>query len=282
MYDPRAESLRFARVVRLYHDSADVVFVDDGFHAPRVPLLRGFMTSDAGTFDQPEPTPVTDELRLNDSSGRVMMAVIGFVKGYPVILGTLAPATCAMLFEANRYVHRLPSDVVVTGDPDGNVEVFHPSGTYIRIGENPAHDDLTGKDLNKRFKLTRNTERAVGLTAVIANGGEERARLQVDPSGNVVLDHDGNLQVETRGNAAIDVTGALDADVGGAATVTAASLTINAPTTINGNLTVNGSTTLNGSVAASGGGFTHEGSNVGATHTHPGVMSGGASTGPPA
>lgn len=68
----------------------------------------------------------------------------------------------------------------------------------------------------------------------------------------------------------------LSADLPGTASLTApGGATVNADTVINGN------TTVNGSFAASGGGFTHNGVNVGDNHTHGGVKSGPSSTGAP-
>ena len=76
------------------------------------------------------------------------------------------------------------------------------------------------------------------------------------------------------------------------ATVKAAtSVTIDTPeTTCTGNLTVaksftmgqeGGSATMKGNVAIEGGSLTHNGKNVGSTHAHSGVQSGGSNTGSP-
>jgi hypothetical protein len=47
------------------------------------------------------------------------------------------------------------------------------------------------------------------------------------------------------------------------------------------NITLNGTTTINGTTAINGGSLTHNGTNVGDTHIHPGVMAGPATTGTP-
>lgn len=54
--------------------------------------------------------------------------------------------------------------------------------------------------------------------------------------------------------------------------------------TVAGNFTMGGSgstATITGNVAINGGSLTHNGKNVGSTHTHSGVQSGGSSTGEP-
>ena len=69
------------------------------------------------------------------------------------------------------------------------------------------------------------------------------------------------------------------------------SVTLDTPeTTCTGNLTVaksltmgqeGGNATLKGNVAIEGGSLTHNGKNIGSTHTHSGVQSGGSNTGAP-
>lgn len=78
-----------------------------------------------------------------------------------------------------------------------------------------------------------------------------------------------HLQATLPGSATLDAQGAVTVTAGGGAT-------INADTVINGNVTINGD------FAASGGAFTHEGVNVGATHKHGGVTGGNSKTGVPA
>src|SRR3546814_4397963 len=42
---------------------------------------------------------------------------------------------CQMLFkDLERRINRHASDVYSTIDADGNMEVYHPSGTYLQIG----------------------------------------------------------------------------------------------------------------------------------------------------
>ncbi|MEX1197799.1 MAG: phage baseplate assembly protein V [Pseudohongiellaceae bacterium] len=68
----------------------------------------------------------------------------------------------------------------------------------------------------------------------------------------------------------------LVASLPGSAQITAANgLTVDADTVINGNATINGD------VSFSGGSVTHEGTDIGATHKHSGVQSGGSITGGP-
>ena len=57
--------------------------------------------------------------------------------------------------------------------------------------------------------------------------------------------------------------------------------TITSPTiTLNGTTTINGATAINGTTSVAGG-LTNNGTNVGSTHTHPGIEPGPSSTGTP-
>jgi hypothetical protein len=100
-----------------------------------------------------------------------------------------------MLFADGRYVNRLASDVYVSVDQDGNIEVAHPSGTYFRIGETAEHEDLTGKDFNGRWKIRNNTDKAPHVKLSIGSGGEEKASFHIDPSGDLSVSTIGNMTV---------------------------------------------------------------------------------------
>ena len=65
-------------------------------------------------------------------------------------------------------------------------------------------------------------------------------------------------------------------------TINATDVAVNASNmVVNATLQVNGDTALNGSVEAVGSSFTHNGKNVGATHTHIGVQTGSGTSGVP-
>ena len=83
----------------------------------------------------------------------------------------------------------------------------------------------------------------------------------------------------------VSVRGTLTAIVDDAATIQAASVTLDTPsTTCTGNLTVNGLAAIKGGMTGSGGAsfsggaVTHNGVNIGASHVHGGIYPGGSST----
>jgi phage baseplate assembly protein gpV len=267
--------LDIARVVETRPEShaVDLEFMADGRRLSGVQVMSRSAGTDMGLSDLSQPAQ-TGYGALN-TAVRDVYAVVGYFGQTPVVLGFLFPQVAQCLFpDRDRMVYRHASDVYMTIDAAGNTEVCHPSGTYLRIGTSPAHEDLTGRDYDKLWKIRRNTDKAVHVHLSVKNGGAEVASINVDPTGNV-----------TESNV-----GALSASVGGAASVTSGgAMTLTAPT-----ITLNGQTTINGSLTqgtgAAGGGCTMLGP-VSVTndvvaggvslmnHTHPGDS--GGTTGAP-
>ena len=204
-------TLRIGRVVDVHPEdnSVDLVMIDDGSRVAGVQILSPTATGNTGTHDLPSVgRPGGDKWNIATPTDRDMIAVVGSVGRQAVVLGFLFPQVCQMLFkDANRRVTRHASDVYTTVDGDGNTEVYHPSGTYLRIGTNPEHEDLTGKDFDGRWKITKNTDKAVSVRLRVANAGAVKATLTIDPDGNVSLQHTGNLSINAGGTMSLTSAG---------------------------------------------------------------------------
>jgi phage baseplate assembly protein gpV len=278
--------------------------VDDGSRFVGVQVLSPTAGTDTGVFDMPEPSATGDKWSLTERRDRDIMAVVAMLAGarLPMVLGFLYPQVNGMLFaDKNRRVMRHASDVYTSIDGAGNVELAHPNGTYIRIGTSPAHEDLTGQDFDGNWAITKNTGAATHLQVVLKSGGTQKAKLHIDPSGNVELEHTGNLSINTSGNLSATVGGTSVVTSSGAVTVHAPSVTIDAPsTTCTGALTVQGLLTyqagltgsggsgasLNGNFTLTGnftstGSMTNNGKAVGSTLRVTGVSTGGGVSGNP-
>ena len=145
------------------------------------------------------------------------------------------------------------------------VMVFCPFGdpTQAVVGPSIFQDDFSAPAAS----ADQDTTIYPDGTTVDYNSATNTLTVTVAGSGNVVI----NCKVAT-----------VKADT---------SVTIDTPeTTCTGNLTVNksftmgqegGSATMKGNVAIEGGILTHNGKNVGSTHTHGGVQSGGSNTAAP-
>lgn len=294
--------LRLARVVDVHPEdnSVDLVMLDDGSRYVAVQVLAIGASGNTGLVDLPLPNQTSNKWGLAEATERDVRAVVSMVTGktmgtpIPIVLGLLYPQVNGMLFDdVNRRIHRHASDFYTSVDDAGNVEAFHPSGTYLRIGSSPAHEDLTGQDFDHRWAIKRNTNSAPNLCITVKNAGSQVARINIDPDGNIDLTHTGNLTWQTDGNATVnidgnaavtiggnatvDVDGTTHVTSGGAATIEAPSVTLDTPAThCTGNLVVDGNLDANGSH------LRHNGTNVGDDHEHTLVQSGSSNSGPPA
>jgi len=227
-------SLRLGRVAAVHPEdhSVDVVMVDDGSRLAGVQVLAASASTNSGTHDMPTPaTPGSgDKWDLTQRTDCDMIAVVGMVSRTPVVVGFLYPQVSQMLFsDPNRRVMRHASDVYSTIDGSGNFEMAWPNGAYIRVGTSPTHEDLSGKDVDGKWKISKNTGAQVHIHVEQAGG---KASVDIAP--------DGAIHVKTVSTLTGDVEGAV---------------TLNAPagTTINGPLTVNGLLTWTQGMTGSGG-----------------------------
>lgn len=259
--------MKLARVSQIHPESnaVDVVLVRDGRRIAGVHVMAHSAGGDMGLVDLSQPTNTGYGARL--SGQRDIYALVDWVDSMPVVIGFVYPEIAQCLFtDLQRMIYRHASDAYVTLDGDANIEVAHPSGTYLRIGTTPAHDDLTGKDYNGLWKIANNTGSAVHVQLTVMNAGKQVAALHVDPSGNVELTHSGNLTVQTAGNLQASAGGTTAVQSQGALTVTAPTITLNGHVVVNGKLDASGDVT--------GGDISLQ------QHTHGGVQAGNSSTGP--
>jgi hypothetical protein len=209
--------------------SIDVLMSEDGSRLSNVQVMVPTGSSMTGEVDLPDPGLPTDNKRwdFNTQPERYLRAVIAFTRGAPVCIGFLLPQVTQMTFaQKNRRIMRHASDVYTTIDDQGNTELCHPSGVYFRIGTNPAHEDLTGLDVDKKWKIARNTGQAVHVHLAAMNG----TTFDIAPNGNVVV----------------------SVPNGTVALTCPAGVTVTAPTHFIGNMQVDGNITVNGNVGITG------------------------------
>lgn len=226
--------LSLARVVDIHPEShaVDVVLMDDGRRVSGVQVLSSAAGGDYGFNDLAVPSQTGYDAK--NSKKRDIYGVVSWIKDIPVVIGFLYPQVTQILFEEKeRMVYRHPSDVYVTIDSKGNTELYHPSGAYFRMGVSAAHEDLTGKDYDKVWKIAKNTGNKVNIHLQQAGG---TASLNIDPSGNIDITHAGNLTTDTGGNLSAKVAGTADVEVSGDTTLTTPTFTINGNVVINGSL----------------------------------------------
>jgi len=220
--------LKMARVVGVHPEShsVDVVIMDDGRRHSGVKVLCEMAAGDFGSSGLADPTNTGFDAQ--NSGERDIYAAVAWMGYTPVVLGFVPPSVSQMMFpEKSRRIHRFPSDVYLSVDPDGNAELFHPSGAYVRIGTDSAHEDLSGKDYNKIWAIKRNTDKAVHIHIAQAGGA---ATLNIAPDGSIAIHSAATLAIDAANGTSITT-----------------------PTlTLNGNLQLNGGATVTDDVVANG------------------------------
>lgn len=174
-----------ARVAEVRPEShaLDIVIMKDGRRFSGVQVLSHSGGGDFGHVGFGVPTNTGYDAKK--SNKRDVYCVVGWVTGTPVIFGFLYPQVSQMLFEdKERHIHRLPSDVYWSSDSDGNIEVYHPSGAFVRFGTSPEHEDLSGKDYDQIWSIERNTDKQVHIHVEQAGAV---ASIDIDPDGNTVI-----------------------------------------------------------------------------------------------
>lgn len=241
--------LQLGRVAAVHPEdnSIDVVIVESGVRLSGVQVLAQMASTNTGMHDLAAPgVPGSGDVwSLTERTERDMHAVIGNVGGTAVALGFLFPQVNGVLFAEPRRVVRHQSDWYSTVDRHGNWEVCHPGGAYLRMGVGRNHEDLTGKDVDKRWAIKRNTDKSATFCIDLPGG----ASIEMKPNGNIII--------------------------------TSTAVTIDAPTTtLTGNLHVDGDVTTDGTIVAQGN-VTGDGVSLN-SHVHGGVDPGSGESGPPA
>lgn len=185
---PYSDSIAIGQVVAVYPEgmSVDVLLSDDGTRLSNVQVMVPTGSSNTGYVDLPDPGLSPDDSRWAFTSNpeRAIRAVIALYRQHPVCIGFLLPQVTQVTFKrANFRVDRHASDVYTTIADNGDCEFSHPSGIYLRIAANPAHEDLTGLDFDKKWAIARNTGGGVHVRLACLGG----MTLDVDPAGHVAI-----------------------------------------------------------------------------------------------
>lgn len=192
-------SLRAGIVVAVHADdhSVDLVMADDGSRLSGVQVFTPNGSARSGNVDLPYvPERSGDKWDITKMSGQDMKAIVGFIGRNPVVLGFLYPQINQMLLNDGRIKrYRHPSDVELTIDGDGNTQLAHPSGTYIRIGEVPDFDDVASKAADSSA-TDRNKDKKVSVRIGMAGGS---AKLTISPGGEITVETESDVMVDAKG-----------------------------------------------------------------------------------
>lgn len=235
-------SLRWGRVAAIHPEdyALDLVMTDNGEQISGVQVLSPWASTSSGKAMLIEPSKASNgnAWDLTQTKPTDVLAGVAYFGTMPVVIGFRYPQICQMLFrDLQRMIDRHPSDFYTSIDSQANFEAYHPSGTYFRVGSSPAHEDLTGKDVDGNWKIAKNTASAPWVNLTVANAGSVVANIQVDPQGNINVQANGNLTGDITGNVSATIGGSVTANVTGNVDVTSPKTTIHGPLHVTGPIT---------------------------------------------
>lgn len=256
-------------------NSVDMVMTDNFSRVVGAQLVSFNASTRTGSVDLPKIEKSGDKWDITKRTEQDVTAIVGYVGTHPVVLGFLYPQINQMLFaDKERAFYRHQSDFFATVDGKGNFQIGHPSGTFIRIGEDQEFEEVENTNFDadsaRPLKIDRNTDKRVGLGLSVVSNGVESAKIRITPEGEITVESvlekinvkalgDVNvtamqnvsvqammsaevtamMDVSVQAMGQVDVTAGMSASVtaGASATVSAMTATIEAP----GGITLNSS-----------------------------------------
>jgi hypothetical protein len=198
-----SSTIRIARVTAVHPEAQkmEVIFLDTGDYGRDVQLMTPYGGTDFGlTTGIPEPEQEGHDFNMEpwDPDKRHINAVVATCGSIHICLGYLYPQVTHMAFtkdrDKNRLIERHTSDFVRTIADDGDMDMVHPSGAYLRIGNGSTPDDLAGNDFDGVWNIKHNKSGAVTVALVNNSNGA---------STSVILLPDGT--VEIRASKDVDI-----------------------------------------------------------------------------
>lgn len=205
--------------------SVDLVMADDGSRLVGIQVMTPNGSTRTGTVDLPAVPEKKDKWDITQTTGQDMIAMVDMVGRTPVVTGFLYPQINQMLSkDPKRLVGRHQSDVSWGIDGNGNIQIDHPSGTYIRIGESADREETAGKNADANAKADRNTGSKVNVRVGLAGGA---VVLTMTPDGAVSFTLKTDFSVEADGNIALKAKGGISLDADGDVTINGANVRLN-------------------------------------------------------
>lgn len=185
--------------------SVDLVMSDDGSRLVGVQVLTPSGSTRTGTVDLPAVPQKADKWDITQQTDQEMIAMVGYMGANPVVVGFLYPQVNQILSnDPKRRISRHQSDVQWSIDGDGNIQLDHPSGTYIRIGESPDREETAGANADGNAAFDRNTGRQVNIRIGMAGGSFD---LTITPSGQLLVNAQGDMIFNSEGNIEMTASG---------------------------------------------------------------------------
>jgi phage baseplate assembly protein gpV len=218
-------SLRLGIVVETHAAdmSVDLVMTDDGARIIGAQVSSLGASGRTGTVDLPEVIAKKNkwDITQRDHDGQDVLALVGYLGRNPIVIGFIFPQLNQMLFKDGKLsIYRHQSDLVKTIDGDGNYQISHPCGTYVRIGESPDKVDYENSNADKNLSISRNKDRKVFVRIGLA---DDEVVVTLSPDGKAKMTMKSDLEVDVGGNLSAAVAGTSLIDSTGEVTIKAPS-----------------------------------------------------------
>lgn len=206
-----ASTIRIARVTAVHPEGQkmEVIFLDTGDYGRDVQLMTPYGGTDFGmTTGLPAPEEEGHDFNTEqwDPGKRHINAVVATCGSVHICLGYLYPQCTHMAFtkdqDKNRLIERHTSDFVRTISDAGDMDMVHPSGAYLRIGNGGTPDDLAGRDFDGVWSLKHNKGGAVTV-ALANNSNGESTSVTLLPNGNVEVRASKDVDIRAQENVKI-------------------------------------------------------------------------------
>lgn len=237
--NPYASSVvRLARVTGVSPEGQklEVIFLDTGDFGRDVQVVSPYAGTDfgfTGGIPEPEVEGHDPNMEENDPTKRHIIAVVACVQGLNLCLGFVFPQITQMAFtkehDKNRLIERHTSDFYRTVSDRGDMDLKHPSGTYVRVGKGQIPDDLSGRDFDKVWKIKRNTGGAATITLHTAG-----SQITLHPNGLIEIEADGSIVMTAARDITMKAGGTIRAEAPVIYEVTPAHITTGAHVDMNG------------------------------------------------
>lgn len=143
-----------------------------------------------GTFNMPT-VPETDGDKWDVSEkkhDKYQIAIVDYVDDMPVVVGFLYPQISQMTFpDKDLFFFRHQSDTTVSIEADGSIQISHPGGTYLRIGDSPEPKEHEGTNADESLERTENVDLPTTVRIGVRDGGDHMVKLTMQPDGKVEL-----------------------------------------------------------------------------------------------
>lgn len=213
--------------------SVDLVMTDTGERLTGVQVMTPSGSARTGTVDLPAVPEKKNKWDITERTDQEMIAVVDTIGRNPVVSGFLYPQINQVLSkDPKRRVSRHQSDVQWSIDGEGNIQLDHPSGTYIRVGEAPDQEETAGKNADGNAKSDRNTGRKVNIRIGLAGNA---VVLTMTPDGAVTftlqqdfsIEADGAIAMKAKGDISLETQGEFRVQASGEAKINGANVRLN-------------------------------------------------------